>query len=132
MSDNQFGSNILPTNVISALHDNLIGLMETITWGKATKQSILTLEDIQNWFHDINFSKKRKAVLGAAIRINEAGSTQIRVYQGIFDKNLKCITARQLFVKEISSELEELFSKNEMLVFLENKELLEKYLSSKE
>lgn len=115
-----------PLKLLNNLEETIFDLVETITWGKAGKQSIVTLEDIKGWFNDQPTGVKKKAYFGALARIKEAGSEQTRLFQAVFDKKEKCMQSRQIIAGTISDDLEKEFGSTDLVVYSMGSEFISK------
>ncbi len=115
-----------PMNILSGLQNTIKQLLDDITWGKATHQSVLTLEDVENWFYDLPSSVRQKIDRGVVIRIDTIDEEDVscRIYQGVFDNKWHCFGARQVKVKEISKDLEKFFAGADMLTFAKDSDEL--------
>ncbi len=128
-----FNKNNILTSPLGLLHNleaTIFDLVESFTWGKAGKQTIVTLEDVKYWFNDQPTGVKKKVYFGAIARIQEAGSEQIRLFQAVFDKKEKCLISRQIMASEIAEDLEKEFGTTDLIIYSMNSEFASKYLRS--
>ncbi len=116
-----------PLRLLRNLEDTVYELVETFTWGKAGKQSIVTMEDMQHWFKDLPTGVKKKMYFGVVARIQEVDSERIRLFQGVFDKKEQCILARQILAGAIAEDLESGFGTTDLLIFSTSSEFTSKY-----
>lgn len=117
-----------PLKLLSNLETTVYDLIETFTWGKAGKQSIVTLDDLQHWFNELPTSVKKKTYYGVIARIREIDTENIRILQGVFDKKEKCLLARHIVAGEISDDLEKGFGTTDLLIFSTEQDFESKYL----
>src|ERR1700730_11873139 len=103
------------TKMVAGIRATIINLAETIVWGKATQQDVLTLRDVKEWFRDSAAMRKGKVRIGALARLDEPISNEIRIYQAIFDDNLKCLRSRHVVVGKIAPDLGQEFGSTDVL-----------------
>jgi hypothetical protein len=116
-----------PLNLLHNLEATVVDLIESFTWGKVGKQSIVTLEDIKYWINDQPAGIKKKAYYGAVARMEEAGSEQVRLFQALFDKKETCIISRQIIAGAIADNLEKEFGTTDLIIYSMKTEFVSKY-----
>jgi len=106
-----------PLRLVGNLEATLHDILESVTWGKAGKQYILSMPDIEHWFTDLPTNIKKKTAFGVVVRVYETGNEAIRIFQGVFDKKENCLCTRQLIVAELADDLMQKLDENDMLLF---------------
>jgi hypothetical protein len=110
------------SNLILAIQEGFSALTETMLWGKSSRQGILSLVDIKDWFREKYLRYKKRLFLGAVWMLNGTSNSGARIYQGIFDAKLQCIDARQITVNELAPDLKEFFNNQDLILFTNDKE----------
>jgi len=110
-------SSSLSPKIISDIIETLKDITSLLVWGDAKKQTLLSYDDVKEWFYTLPTSVIRKIEVGAILRLDSPIETEIRFFQGVFDKKGKCMQARHLIVVEFSKDLEKEFGSRD-LVFL--------------
>lgn len=116
-----------PLRLIRNLEDVVYDLVESLSWGKSSTQSVVTSDDIKDWFKELPTSTKKKIFFGVVARIQEIETEHTRLFQGVFDKKEKCITSRQLIARSLSDELEKEFGTTDLLIYSTDLEFISKY-----
>lgn len=115
--------------LLQAIRRTIQGLLSTFLLGKVASIPEINLKVVAEWFlvckesyPGANFGVLYRVQSGdtdieSALLAEPSIEQEYRFFQGLFDRDVKCLVARQISSKKVSSEILQLLGDQEMVMF---------------